>query len=292
LIISCAQAQAEPLATGKSEREIRVGDITWRVHAHKADCYSDGELVIVFHGSDRNPKLARDNAIPLSQAGCAIVVAPYFPQDLFPRWVYHFGGLGDVVEEEGRRRFKLRPRERRTGHLVLDLIQALRDGEGRPEMPYRLIGHSAGAQFLGRFAAFYPNEARRIVLANPGSYVMPSLERRFPYGFGGLRAAVKTDLERYLESPIVILLANLDVKRDGLDKSPGAESQGSTRHERGFNAYRQAQARAETARSAFGWSLVEVVGIGHGSRKLYAHPDAAVALFGSIEAGACRALQC
>ncbi|MGH6782123.1 MAG: hypothetical protein ACREB5_08465, partial [Sphingomonadaceae bacterium] len=77
---------------------MQVGAMTWRVHAYKAACYRDGPLVIVFHGSDRNPRLARDNAVPLAQAGCAVVVAPFFGEAQFPRWAYQFGGLGDVVD--------------------------------------------------------------------------------------------------------------------------------------------------------------------------------------------------
>jgi pimeloyl-ACP methyl ester carboxylesterase len=268
------------LATGKSEREVQVGEMTWRVHAYKASCYRDGPLVIVFHGSDRNPRLARDNAVPLAQAGCAVVVAPFFGETQFPRWAYQFGGLGDVVDVNGRKRFHLKPNDGRTGQFVLDLIEALRAGEGRPRMPYSLIGHSAGAQFLGRFAAFFPNEAHRIVLANPGSYVMPTWKSKYPYGFGGLTIVDEADRKRYLGSPIVILLASRDVERDGLDKSPGAERQGSTRYERGHTVFQLAQASAAAHGSVFRWSLIEVSGLGHGSAKLYARSETAASLFG------------
>jgi pimeloyl-ACP methyl ester carboxylesterase len=270
----------EPFPQGKSEREMQVGTTTWRVQAYKAACFRDGPLVVVFHGSDRNPGLARDNALPLAKAGCALVVAPLFDEARFPRWAYQFGGLGELSEGDGRRLFRLKPRERTTGQLVLDLIGALRTGEGSPGMPYSLLGHSAGAQFLGRFAAFFPNEAHRIVLANPGSYVMPTWERKYPYGFGGLPMVSEADRERYLASPIVILLAERDTGRKGLDKSPGAERQGSTRYERGHATYDFAKAKTAEDGLAFGWSLVEVSGLGHGSAKLYARPESAAALFG------------
>ncbi|MEZ0168595.1 hypothetical protein [Microvirga sp. TS319] len=272
--------RSEPFAQGKSEREVQVGAITWRVQAYKANCFRNGPLVVVFHGSDRNPSLARDNALPLAEAGCALVVAPLFDEARFPRWAYQFGGLGDLVKEDGRRRFRLKPKERRTGHLVLELIDALRVGEGRPDMPYSLIGHSAGAQFLGRFAAFFPNGALRIVLANPGSYVMPMWERKYPYGFGGLTIVSDADRQHYLASPIVVLLSGQDTNRTGLDKSPGAERQGATRYERGHAAYEAAKASAAARGLAFGWSLVEVPDLGHGSRKLYARPESAIAVFG------------
>jgi pimeloyl-ACP methyl ester carboxylesterase len=273
--------RSEPFAQGKSEHEVQVGTMTWRVQAYKAGCFRKGPLVVVFHGSDRNPGLARDNAIPLAEAGCALVVAPLFDKARFPRWAYQFGGLGEIVNEDGRRHFRLKPRERRTGYLVLELIDALRAGEGHPDMPYSLIGHSAGAQFLGRFAAFFPNEARRIVLANPGSYVMPMWERKYPYGFGGLPIVSNTDRKRYLASPVVVLISSQDTSRKGLDKSPGAERQGATRYERGHTAYDAAKASAAAEGLVFGWSLVEVPGLRHGSAKLYARSESAAALFGS-----------
>ena len=280
LTVLSPSLRGEPFPPGKSEREVQAGATTWRVHAYKADCFRDGPLVVVFHGSDRNPELARDNALPLAKAGCALVVAPLFDEARFPRWAYQFGGLGELSDHDGRRLFRLKPRERTTGRLVLDLIGALRMEEGAPGMPYSLVGHSAGAQFLGRFAAFFPNEARRIVLANPGSYVMPAWERKYPYGFGGLPIVGEADRKRYLASPIVILLAERDTDRNGLDKSPGAERQGSTRYERGHAAYDFAKATAAEDGLPFGWSLVEVSGLGHGSAKLYARSESAAALFG------------
>jgi pimeloyl-ACP methyl ester carboxylesterase len=286
LAVLSPSLRAEPFPQGKSERELQVGTTTWRVQAYKADCFRDGPLVVVFHGSDRNPGLARDNALPLAKAGCALVVAPLFDEARFPRWAYQFGGLGELSESDGKRLFRLKPRERTTGRLVLDLIAALRTGEGSPGMPYSLLGHSAGAQFLGRFAAFFPNEAHRIVLANPGSYVMPTWERKYPYGFGGLPIVSEADRERYLASPIVILLAERDTGRMGLDKSPGAERQGSTRFERGHAAYDFAKAKAAENGLAFGWSLVEVSGLGHGSAKLYARSESAAAVFGSCVSAA------
>jgi pimeloyl-ACP methyl ester carboxylesterase len=280
LLALSSPLKSEPFRQGKSEQDVQAGTMTWRVHAYKADCFRAGPLVVVFHGSDRNPALARDNAVPLAQAGCALVVAPLFDEARFPRWAYQFGGLGDVVVESGKKRFELKPAEQRTGQLVLDLIHALRTGEGSPDMSYSLIGHSAGAQFLGRFAAFFPNEARRIVLANPGSYVMPTMERKYPYGFGGLGIVSDDDRRRYLASPVVILLASRDTGRKGLDKSPGAERQGATRYERGLVAFASAKAMAAADGAAFNWSLVEVPGLGHGSAKLYGRPESAAALFG------------
>ena len=55
------------------------------------------------------------------------------------------------------------------------------------------------------------------MLANPGSYVVPTWERKYPYDFGGLTVVDEADRERYLGSPIIILLASRDIEREGLD---------------------------------------------------------------------------
>ena len=44
------------------------------------------------------------------------------------------------MDEGGRKRFRLKPKDHQTGELVLDLIEALRRDEGRPSMLYFLIG--------------------------------------------------------------------------------------------------------------------------------------------------------
>ena len=65
-VLVSSPSQSGPFANGQSEREIRAGKVTWNVQAYKAECYRDVPLVLVFHGSDRYPRLARDNAVPLA----------------------------------------------------------------------------------------------------------------------------------------------------------------------------------------------------------------------------------
>ena len=87
--------------------------------------------------------------------------------------------------------------------------------EGRP-LAYSLLGHSAGGQFLERLAAFVPTQAKRIVVANPGSYVFPSLDVAAPYGLGKVYAGAEGEaqLRRYLEQPLTIYLGEADTRVD------------------------------------------------------------------------------
>ena len=143
---------------------------------------ADPSLLMVFHGVARNAGHYRDDARALADRHCLLLVGAAVRQAHFPVWRYQRGGIvrDGVVQN---------PRDW-TGRLVLDLVDWVRKQEGRP-LPYSLLGHSAGAQFLDRLAAFVPTEARRIVVANPGSYVFPSLEIGAPYGLGKVYAEPK-----------------------------------------------------------------------------------------------------
>ncbi|WP_157063960.1 hypothetical protein [Methylobacterium tarhaniae] len=276
-------AAAEPLPSGRSDREVAVAGRVLRIAVYRPDCRDIERLIVVFHGSDQNPMLARDNAVPIAEAGCALLVAPLFDAEHFGRWAYQFGGVGDVIETAGRRRFRLRLPDATTGALVLALVNHLRREAGRPGMPYVLLGHSAGAQFLSRFAALEPNGASRIVVANPGSHVTPDLTVRFPYGLGGIPdpPGGEAALQRYLAAPLVIIAAERDVGRTGLLRTPGAERQGQTRRERAVRTFEAARQAAAERGWAFGWKFITVGGLGHGSGRLYARPETAEAVLGS-----------
>src|SRR3954454_5618168 len=125
-------------------------------------------------------------------------------------------------------------------------------------MPYYLIGHSAGGQFLVRLAAFVPTEARRIVAANPGSDLFPIRELPYPYGLGGLPDELGGDdlVREYLGRPLTLYLGIQDNVRDeDLDTSNNADRQGQTRLERGRNAYARAADLARRKGWDFRWRV-------------------------------------
>lgn len=283
-VLAVREAAAEPLPEGISERELTIAGQAIRIAAFKPACSREGPLLVVFHGSDRNSALARDNAVPLGERGCATVVVPLFDEERFRRWAYQLGGLGDIVREDGKRRFRLRPEGARTGTLVLALIDHVRRDEGRPLAPYVLLGHSAGGQFLSRFAAFVENDAERIVIANAGSHALADPSVRYPYGLGGLPPPLGGEkaLRRYLASLVVIVAAERDTRRGRLLRTPGAERQGANRWERALRAFATAKAAAESRGQDLRWRFVSVPGLGHGSGRLYARPEVARAVFGPM----------
>jgi pimeloyl-ACP methyl ester carboxylesterase len=156
--------------------------------------------------------------------------------------------------------------------------------EGRPELPYYLIGHSAGGQFLVRMAAFLPGSARRIVAMNPGSELFPTRELPFGYGFGALPPALSSDavLRAYLAAPLTLCLGTADTVADReFDRTPAAMRQGSSRLERGRACYAMARALAMAKSWPFNWRKVEIGGVAHSASRMFNGKEVEDALFGT-----------
>jgi poly(3-hydroxybutyrate) depolymerase len=274
----CVMLPAAPLPPGASSRDIPTTGGTITVFTYKPSLYQDGPLVLVFHGVNRNAEDYRNFAIAVAERFKVIVAAPLFDRARFPSDAYIRGGL---LNKDG----SLRPREQWTFALVPQLIAALRAGEGQPDLPYYLLGHSAGGQFLARLAAFYPTEAKRIVAGNSGSHLFPRTDWNFGYGFGGLPAELSDDaaLKRYLAAPLTLYLGTADILTDSehLDRSPEALLQGPHRYARGRAYFDFAQKLAAARGWTFNWRKVETPGIGHDGGAMFAAPEMAEALLGS-----------
>jgi pimeloyl-ACP methyl ester carboxylesterase len=265
-------ARAEPIAAGPAEQAVSLGGRQIPIFTYRPTGCADPSLLLVFHGAERNAEDYRDYARALADRDCMLVAAPLFAQHTFPSWRYQRGG---IVDKNGQ------PRDpsKWTGQLVLDLVDRLRKQEGRP-LPYSLVAHSAGGQFLSRLAAFVPTQARRIVLANAGTYVFPSLAVDAPYGLGNVYAGASGEqhLQRYLQQPVTIYLGQADSADDERNNSPEARAQGASRHQRGMNVFAAAQKLAQARGWTFNWRLVELPGVGHDAQKMLAAPQASDAL--------------
>jgi hypothetical protein len=202
-----------------------------------------------------------------------VVVAPLFDKTRFPTWRYQRGG---IVGDDG----SVQPRESWTVNLVPRLVSWIRHKQSRADLPYSLIGHSAGAQFLSRVAAYAGGGATQTVIANPSTWVRPSLDIAPPYGFKGIsdRAWGEAALRRYLAAKITVLLGQEDVGSRNLATSEEAKEQGSTRFERGQNVFQEANAAARRNGWAFNWRLAVVPGVGHNARTMFGSDQALIAL--------------
>jgi dienelactone hydrolase len=271
--VGAASAQTpQPIPEGAAARTATIDGLDLRVFTYRPSGCAVSGILLVFHGVGRNADGYRDHAEVLGRQLCLIVIAPLFDKARFPTWRYQRGGIvhdGAVQPEAGW-----------TVAMVPKLIAWARAQENAPAMPYALIGHSAGGQFLSRAAAFVPLQATRIVIANPSTWVMPTLDVRAPYGMGGVYegAQAETALRRYLAAPVTVLLGQDDTGSHELADSAEAVAQGPTRLARGQNAYRQAEAMARAHDWAFGWKLALVPGVGHSAARMFASAQALEAL--------------
>lgn len=272
-VVSLLLAGANPLPDGKSAVEFKFGDVPLKVFAYKPRQYSDGPMIMVFHGVLRNAEEYRDDSIEMGDRFNALIVAPLFDSQSFPMIKYQFGGI--VVEGKATA-----PGDW-TGEYVNRIARSVREREGRPDLPLYLIGHSGGGQFLIRMSGFVKTDAKRIVVANPGTLLFPTRDAEYPFGFGGLPDVLQTDewLRTYLAQPLTIYLGDKDIERDEyLPDSPAAEAQGHVRFERGKNAYMAARKLATEKNWPFGWRLIVADGVEHDHTKMFNHPNCSAAL--------------
>ena len=266
-LFAAAPLGAAPIEAGSQTVDVngkRMVVFTYR----PAGC-SDPSLLVVFHGIARNAQSYRDYTRGLADRLCLLVVAPVFDERAFPGWRYQRGGIVKDAAVQDARDW--------TGRLVLDLVAWVHRQEERP-LAYSLLGHSAGGQFLDRLAAFVPTQARRIVVANAGSYVFPSLEIAAPYGLGKVYPELDGEaaLRRYLEQPLTIYLGQGDTRDDA--RNPEALAQGDSHYQRGVNVFNAAQMLAQQRGGRLHWRLVELPGVGHSARKMFSAPQALEAL--------------
>jgi pimeloyl-ACP methyl ester carboxylesterase len=274
-------AFGNPLPRGPAHLTLDIEGMPIEVYTYKPQRYSGGPLLLTLHGLTPDAEGYREYSKPFADRFHLLVVAPLFDRERFPTWRYQAGGIARTSRQPDSGLLPVEPESSWTGRLFLKIVETIRVIEDKPDLPYYLIGHSAGGQALGRFAAFIPNAARRIVIANPGTYLWPAREARFPYGFGGLPDALSDDaaIRRYLAQPVTIFLGQGDVNRDtNLNVSAGAMRQGPNRHERGLNAFRAAQKLAHEKSWEFNWQLVEVPAVGHSAQRMYESLQSGAAL--------------
>ena len=263
-----------PVGAAKIEVPVGPDQTALDIFTYKPAAYRDGPLIIVIHGMLRNADQYRDHAQDLGDRLEALIAAPRFDKERFPTESFQQGG----IQREGR----IRPRNEWTFSRIPEIAAAIRRQEARPELPFYLLGHSAGGQFTERLAGFVDPGAVRIVAANPGTHLVPTRDQQFPYGFGGLPEEFSNDaaLRRYLAQPLTLYLGTADtVVDENLTVSPEANVQGAVRLERGRTTFAFARQLARERGWAFHWRLVEAEEIKHDHTQMFNHAQAAAALF-------------
>jgi len=275
LVLFIGVAAAQPLPMGSSSIVHENNGEPLTLFTYKPATYKDGPILVVFHGVKRNAEDYRNFAITMGERFKAIIVTPMFDSVRFSSSRYQRGG---IMKSD-----KVQPQEKWTYSMIPGIVDHVRKLEKNNSIPYYLIGHSAGGQFLVRMAAFLPGDAKRIVAGNPGSDLFPTKAQNFGYGFGGLPEALSNDevLKAYLAAPLTLYLGTDDIRPEhNFDESAEGMVQGKSRLERGRNCYAFAKALAKKNGWAFNWRKVETPGIDHDAARMFAAKEVENALFG------------
>ncbi len=228
---------------------------TYRPKAHRAD----DRLVLVQHGIRRNGDEYRDFWIEAAERHRLLVVATTFGEARFPKPANYNNGR--VLDEEGT----VRPREEWLYGILPRIMEALRAGGVARRPKAWLFGHSAGGQFVHRLLAtqdstFY----EAVAVGNAGWYTLPTFEKPFPGGLGGL-GLKPTALARWLQYPMAIFAGDRDTDTAdaNLPREPEAMAQGPMRFARAHYMLDYGQEAARKLGVPCHWTLVPVEGVGH-----------------------------
>jgi pimeloyl-ACP methyl ester carboxylesterase len=230
------------------------------LHAYRAGTTTpDSPVVIVQHGMGRNGDEYRDFWIDAADRHGLLILAPTFGNAAWPGAEPYNNGL--VLDDAG----VPRPRDAWSYAIPLGIFAALRDAGITNRPRAHLFGHSAGGQFGHRLMSTQPHALlERVTIGNPGWYSLPTLERPFPEGLGGIGLA-EADVVALLTYPMTILAGERDIETSGpsLPATAAALAQGPHRFARAHSYLAAGQAAAAQRGIACAWTLIPVPGIGH-----------------------------
>ncbi len=239
----------------------------------------DTPVVFVHHGRGRNGDDYRNYWLPLVDKADILVIAPEFSDVSFPgsRWYNH----GNLLDDAGLPN----PSEASTYAIDERIFAELRAQGVTRRRRYGLFGHSAGSQFVHRMLALgYRARVATAVAANAGTYSMPELDTRFPFGLGGI-GLTNDDVRQFLQFRLTVMAGthDIDATAEHFPKDPASMRQGSTRLERAHRFIANARAMEGRLGTHCNWTIIDVPGVAHEGDKMSAAaaPIVAAALHSS-----------
>ena len=226
----------------------------------------DRPVVFVQHGMARNGAEYCDAWIPASERHGLLIVAITFGEPWRGSGPYN---NGHVQTDDGI----VRPREAWSFAIPGRVFGLLRTaGVTRRDRAF-LWGHSAGSQFVHRLLATQSHDIFEAVgAANSGWYTLPTLDRAYPEGLGGIGLTCH-DVVALLAYPLVIFAGDRDIETDAdnLPKHAAAMEQGPHRFARAHYYLEHGYAEAAALGVPCNWRLVIVPGVGHAGMRMSAH---------------------
>lgn len=269
IVVTGCAAFVRPDPAAQSFRLSGWGGPDLRVFTVEPDgLEADAPVVIVLHGVRRDAKEYRNNWIDLAKQYRVRVYVPEFSKRAYAAAEdYTLGGVSMAA-----------PVSQGSYDAIEPLFDHLRAARGVAAGQYMLFGHSAGAQFVHRFACF--EDAPRLglaIAANAGWYTLPEPKTDWPYGVNGVEAVCER--ADWVQRPLLILLgeADNDPKAEFLRRTPEADAQGLNRLARGHTFFAAGRNAALEENVTFGWRLEVVPGVAHDNAGMAKAAMAAIA---------------
>lgn len=273
-------------------------------------------LIVIVHGAGLNARKSFDTGTRIIEKlgeskDQHMIVAPQFLEGIDPEekglllWDRQWRSGGVSLSEGLNKRLP-----GASSYEVMDkLIGFITKGNSDMHKVI-LLGHSAGGQFISRYAAInnyhenFKNEGVLVyyVVANPSSYLYLDATRyqfnsngeilkrsrdelvncdgydEYKYGlenlYGYANSISKQNIKaRLLNRPILFLLGQEDAERSwSLDKSCQVEVQGENRYERGMLYKHHLQSLVNGGQnSKHHWMIIH--GVGHDSNEIFTHTE-------------------
>lgn len=256
--------QFEGLTEGSNEITVKVPRGTINVNVYKPSSFTaDSPVWVVIHGARRN--VGRHIGFdyysvwaPLAEKYGALLILPEFTKDKWPTsWQFQTGNVRTP------RLHKISQRNQGFAVVHKAFRKAVRLS-GSNQRKFSIYGHGAGGQWVQRYVLHSGGRyIKRAVAANPGWYMLPDYEYRFPYGLKGNPIA-KSTLRRAFATDMVLLLGQNDVSHSAPLRTNAVTIQrGRNRFDRGHFYFSRAKLDARKLRARFSWHLEEVPGAGH-----------------------------
>ncbi|WP_299413214.1 hypothetical protein [Acaryochloris sp. IP29b_bin.148] len=264
----------------------------WRNHPIGTPSDNYNQAVIVIHGNSRNADDYYDYVMQAaetqSQLNTTLIVSPKFkvlsdsPADDELYW----------SSSGWKKGFKSKNGSFTPSFRVVDHILG-KINNNFPNISFvTIVGHSAGGQFVQRYAALNQKQQAlrsdlsvRYVVANPGSYMYLDSTRsenisgctdydNYKYGMANLPGVLsytklsKTQIRNQITSRSIYLLLGTqdnDPNSNSLDTSCKANAQGFNRYARGLLYYQHVKCLNSSANHI----KVEVNGVGHSGKKMF-----------------------
>lgn len=223
----------------------------------------DSPIWIVIHGARRN--VAEHSSFdyydvwaPLAERAGALLLVPEFVEQSWPTsWQFQFGNvrtpaLAPIPWED-------------SGFAVGEMAfrkAVVMTGSNRKS--FFLYGHGAGAQWVQRYILHSGGRyVARAIAANPGWYLIPDDEFKYPYGLKGAEIPQPT-LRHAFATDFVLLLGQADRRTTGIIRdNRQTRAQGANRYERGHFYLKRTASIAQGMGASFVWQIREVPGAGH-----------------------------